>query len=112
MNTLISILEYIDEDGKNPYAKWFAKLDSIAAAKISVALLRISQGNFCNVKWFKGIAEYRIDYGSGYRIYFGKEHETLVILLGGGTKSNQQADINKALELWQNYKNRKKKEWH
>ena len=54
-----------------------------------------------------GVFEYKLDFGPGCRIYFGKDGETLVILLGGGTKRRQQRDINAALANWQDYKRRK-----
>lgn len=54
-----------------------------------------------------GVFEYKLDFGPGYRVYFGKDSETLVILLGGGTKKRQQRDINAALANWQDYKRRK-----
>lgn len=55
-----------------------------------------------------GVHECRIDFGPGYRVYFGKDGERLVILLGGGTKKRQQRDINDAIARWQDYKNRKR----
>ena len=57
-----------------------------------------------------GVFEHKINFGPGYRIYFGKEGESLVILLGGGTKKRQQQDIAAAQEFWTDYKRRKKKE--
>ena len=57
-----------------------------------------------------GVLELEIDYGPGYRIYFGKDGERLVILFGGGTKRRQSADIEAARRLWQEYKGRKKVE--
>ncbi len=104
------ILEYITEQDESPYAKWFMSLDPIAAAKVSVALVRLMQGNTCNVKWFSGIGEYKIDFGPGYRIYLVAAGEELIILLGGGTKKTQRRDINKALGLLKEYKQRKKLE--
>ena len=84
-------------------------MDAQAAAKITVALIRIGQGNLSNVKSVGGgVAEYRIDYGPGYRIYFGREGDEVVILLAGGTKQRQQNDIKNAVERWQDYKRRKK----
>jgi putative addiction module killer protein len=56
-----------------------------------------------------GVQEYRIDFGPGYRIYFGKDGDRLVILLGGGTKRRQQKDIALALERWTDYRKRKNK---
>jgi putative addiction module killer protein len=55
-----------------------------------------------------GIFELRLDFGPGFRIYFGKDGETLVILLAGGTKKREQDDIAKAQALWQEYKRRKR----
>lgn len=101
------IEEYLREDGTSPYEEWFMGLDTIAAAKITIVKLKIEQGNLSNVKWFRGIGEYRLDWGSGYRVYIGKDGEKLIILLGGGTKKGQQKDIDKAEALWKEYKERK-----
>ena len=57
-----------------------------------------------------GVFECRIDFGPGYRVYFGKDGNTLIILLGGGTKKRQQNDIQKAWKIWKDYKKRKKLE--
>jgi putative component of toxin-antitoxin plasmid stabilization module len=62
-----SFTEYLDKNGKSPYSEWFQKLDSHAAAKVTVALLRLVQGKHSNVKWFKGIGEFKIDYGINAR---------------------------------------------
>lgn len=102
------IQEYIREDGSIPYQKWFNSLDTQAAAKITVATSRLELGNTSSIKWFDGIGEYRIDFGPGYRIYLAQDGKELIILFGGGTKKRQQSDINKALELFQEYKKRKK----
>ena len=76
---MIEIKEYIDQKGKSPFAIWFEKLDSTAAAKVLTALYRIEQGNFSNSKGIGGgILEYKIDFGPGYRIYFGKDGDTIV----------------------------------
>jgi putative addiction module killer protein len=103
------ILEYIREDGTNPYKKWFDSLDAQAAARISVAKARLELGNTSNIKWFEGIGEYKIDWGPGYRIYLAHDGKSLIVLFGGGTKKRQQADINKAKALFREYKIRKKK---
>ena len=108
---MIKIREYIDTNGRSPYAKWFNKLNATAAAKIATALVRMEQGNFSTTKGIgKGILECRVDFGPGYRIYFGKDGDTLVILLGGGTKKRQQKDIETAKKLWKEYKQRKRQE--
>lgn len=100
-------MELLREDGTSPYGEWFEALDPIAAAKVVTASVRMRQGNFSNVKWFSGIAEFRIDWGPGYRIYFAKDGVSLLLLLGGGTKKRQQLDIDRALHLWNDYKRRK-----
>lgn len=103
------ILEYRDVAGSSPFAGWFDGLDAQAAAKVTVALARIEQGNLSNVKGVgAGVLEYRIDFGPGYRIYFGRDGDTLVILLAGGTKSRQQRDIATAQARWTDYKRRRK----
>lgn len=101
------ILELLREDGTSPYAEWFDRLDAAAATKVTTATVRMEQGNLSNVKWFRGIGEYRVDWGMGYRIYLAKEGLKIIVLLGGGTKKGQQKDIERALALWEDYKRRK-----
>ena len=68
-------------------------------------------GNLSNAKGVGGgVLEYRIDFGPGYRIYFGRDGDALIILLGGGTKVRQQRDIETAVALWREYKRRKRQE--
>ncbi len=106
---MIEVLEYLDQGGKSPFAKWFDELDAKAAAKVSTARTRLSLGNWSNVKGVgSGVYERVIDLGSGHRIYFGKDGDKIVILLAGGTKKGQQSDIKIAKERWQDYKQRKK----
>ncbi len=105
---VIEVREYLDKGGRSPYAAWFDRLNREAAAKVVAALARIQQGNLSNARGVgAGVYEYRIDFGPGYRIYFGKDGDRLVILVGGGTKKRQQEDINTALARWQDYQQRK-----
>ena len=105
---MVEVREYLDRAGRSPYAAWFDRLNREAAAKVAAALARIQQGNFSNAKSVgAGVHEYRIEFGPGYRIYFGKDGEWLVILVGGGTKKRQEEDIKLALARWQDYKQRK-----
>jgi|SRR5208282_189571 len=107
----VEILEYLELDGRSPYAEWFSRLNPPAAAKVAVALARLSQGNFSSAKSVgSGVHEHRINFGPGYRMYFGRDGERVVLLLGGGTKKRQQKDIADALGRWQDYKLRKKQE--
>lgn len=104
---MIEIVEYLSEDGSSPFRRWFDDLDPQAAAIVTIAIGRLAEGNTSNVKPIgEGAAELRIDRGPGYRVYFGWEGKVLVILLGGGTKRRQQADIGAALVRWRDYKRR------
>ena len=102
------IREYIFEDGHSPFATWFHRLEARAAAKVAVAKIKMSNGQFGNLKAVgEGVSEYRIDYGPGYRVYLGRDGLELVILLGGGDKTSQDDDIAEAKRLWRDYKRRK-----
>jgi putative addiction module killer protein len=101
---------YVASDGQQPFATWFADLEAVARAKVTRAIVRLEQGNFSNVKSIgEGVFEYRIDFGPGYRVYFGQDGPSLVILLTGGTKKRQQRDIDEAHASWQGYKQSKRK---
>ena len=105
---MIRIEEYLLE-GESPFRLWFDGLDAQAAASVTVAVERLGEGNTSNVKPVgEGAAELRINRGPGYRVYFGWDGKTLVILLGGGTKRRQQGDIDAALRRWRDYKKRKR----
>jgi putative addiction module killer protein len=86
-------------------------LNAEAARKVTTVLYRVRLGNFSNAKSVgAGVYECKINFGRGYRVYFGKESEQIVILLSGGTKQREQSDIRLALERWEDYKQRKKKQ--
>jgi putative addiction module killer protein len=100
--------EYLDDQGESPFAAWFGDLDATAAAKVTVAVSRIERGAVSNVKGVgSGVLEFRIDFGPGYRIYFGRDGDRLVILLAGGTKRRQDEDTAAAKARWSNFKARK-----
>ncbi|VVM06996.1 type II toxin-antitoxin system RelE/ParE family toxin [Methylacidimicrobium tartarophylax] len=99
-----TVVEYVRADGSNPYRAWFDSLHAQAAAKAASAVVRLELGNLSRVKWIGTIGEYRIDSGPGYRIYLGKDGDKLIILLGGGTKQRQQADIERAKVMWEEYR--------
>ncbi|TAM74381.1 type II toxin-antitoxin system RelE/ParE family toxin [bacterium] len=103
----LTVTEYIREDGSRPYQAWFDGLPAQAAAKVATARARLEMGNTSAVKWIGVVGEYRIDWGPGYRIYLARDGEELVILLGGGTKRRQRADVERASALWAEYKKRK-----
>ncbi len=105
---MIEVREYNDSGGRSPFAAWFDRLNAEAAVKVTTALTRLGQSNFSNIKSVgAGVFECRIDFGPGYRVYFGKDGDRLVILLGGGTKKRQRRDIATAVARWQDYKERK-----
>lgn len=105
----LELREYVDARGRVAFSRWFDRLNATAAAKVTVALARLERGNLSNVKGVGGgVLEYRIDFGPGYRIYFGRDGETVVILLCGGTKKRQAADIEAAKGLWKEYRSRKR----
>jgi putative addiction module killer protein len=106
---VLDIRYYLAREGRNPFEDWFGSLDPVARAKVTVAIARLGQGNLSNVKGVgEGVLEYRINFGPGYRVYFGRDGETVVILLTGGTKKRQQHDISAAIEMWRDYRQRKR----
>jgi putative addiction module killer protein len=108
---MIEVREYLDRNGKSPYREWLGKLDAVTRARIVTSILRVETGNLSQVKGLGGgVSELRLDFGPGYRIYFGREGGELVILLLAGTKKRQQADIEEAHTNWADYKRRKKEE--
>lgn len=103
------VVAYIKNNGQCPFTEWFERLDDQAAAKVTTALERMKADNFGDHKSVgQGVMERRINYGPGYRIYFGRDGARLVILVGGGTKSRQSADIQHAQETWAEYKSTKR----
>jgi len=106
----IELLEYLTEDKKNPFRNWLEGLrDRQARAKIRVRLNRIRLGNFGDSKSVgSGVSELRIMYGPGYRVYFGRKGNSVVILLTGGSKKTQSKDIALAKEYWNDYLRREK----
>ena len=75
---------------------------------MTTALKRMGQGNLSNAKGLvAGVFEHKLNFGPGYRIYFGRDGEKLIILLGGGTKSRQERDIQAAVANWGAYKRAK-----
>ena len=108
---MIEILEYVDRWGRNPFRRWHSRLDPAAANRVDDVLARIEAGNFSNVKGLGGgLLECRLHFGPGYRIHFGRDGDALVVLLAGGTKARQHLDIEKARELWREYRRRKREE--
>ena len=107
---VIALRYYLTEGEKSPFEAWFVSLDPTAKAKVTVALARLEQGNTSSLKGVgEGVLECRIDFGPGYRVYLGRDGDTLVILLTGGTKKRQQREIEAAHVMWTDYRRRKPK---
>ncbi|MCY4597852.1 MAG: type II toxin-antitoxin system RelE/ParE family toxin [Bryobacterales bacterium] len=108
---MVQVTEYVDAQGRRPFERWFNRLGAQAAIKVTAALDRMGRGIVSNAKSVgAGVLEYRIDSGPGYRIYFGRDGETVIVLLGGGTKRRQQADIETARRLWRDYRRRRQED--
>ena len=92
--------------GSVPFEVWLHELrDGRAAARILARLARVRSGNLGDCKSVgEGVSELRVDYGPGYRVYFGLQGQTLVVLLCGGDKRTQDRDIRLARKYWQEFK--------
>ncbi|RUR78295.1 type II toxin-antitoxin system RelE/ParE family toxin [Chlorogloeopsis fritschii PCC 9212] len=99
------IRNYQKADGKSPFAEWLDSLrDMRARVKIERRLQRVELGNLGDYRSVgEGVFELRIDYGSGYRVYFGQIGTTIILLLCGGDKSTQEQDIVTAKKYWRDY---------
>ncbi|MGH8683366.1 MAG: type II toxin-antitoxin system RelE/ParE family toxin [Burkholderiales bacterium] len=105
------IRRYRTAAGDEPFTQWLSDLrDRQARARILARLERLAVGNFGDSKALRdGVSELRIDWGPAYRVYFGRDGATVIVLLCGGDKRKQDRDIERAVELWQEYGNRKKR---
>jgi putative addiction module killer protein len=107
----MEIVRYVTESGKDVFGEWLAGLqDSRAAAKIIVRIDRLAAGNPGDCKALgNGVWELRVDWGPGYRVYYAPVGRKLVVLLCGGDKRKQSADIKCAAKYWKDYQERTKK---
>lgn len=107
---MIRVAEYEAADGTSPFREWFLGLGTAAREKIDDATARMERGNLGDTRSVgDGVLERRIHSGPGYRIYFGRDGDRLILLLGGSTKRRQHSAIRQAQERWQDYKRRKRK---
>jgi len=101
----LTIREYLTPDGRSPFRDWQDALDVSMQARIQARVLRFETGNLGDQKAIGGgVWEARLAFGPGYRIYFGKEQRTVVLLLLGGDKASQRRDIRQAQRLWADYR--------
>lgn len=105
-----SLQKYVTAVGRVPFDDWLASLAPPVRVRVYANLARLEAGNFgnvCPLTDADGVLELRMCFGPGYRAYFGRDGDTLVILLCGGFKKTQSRDISRAVSLWQDYKIRK-----
>jgi putative addiction module killer protein len=107
MEKTFEVKEYT-EGGRSAFAEWFNDLDPVTGARVDRYVRRLETGNFGAAKPLRdGVFELRLDFGPGYRVYYGREGQKIIILLGGGSKRRQDADIAAAVERWKHYKQAK-----
>jgi putative addiction module killer protein len=107
---IIEIIVYTTSSGKKPFTEWQERLDTRTEAIILMRLARVRNSNFGDCKQIKngqGVYELRINHGGGYRIYFGRDGNKIVVLLVGGDKGSQNRDITKAKRYWLDFKEQK-----
>jgi putative addiction module killer protein len=101
----LTIKEYLSADGRSYIGEWLRSLDIPTRARIQARILRFELGNLGDHKSIGGgLWEARVMFGPGYRIYYGKEGPSIILLLLGGDKSSQTGDIRKARRLWKEYR--------
>jgi putative addiction module killer protein len=107
---MIDVFRYQKADGAVPITDWLDALkDRQAQARLRIRLLRLAAGNFGDAESVgEGVLELREHVGAGYRVYFGRHGKVVVILLCGGSKKSQQADIKLAKAYWADWKARQK----
>lgn len=105
---MIELLRYQRADGREPFTDWLNGLrDKIAQARIRIRLRQVQAGNFGDCEPVgEGVIELRVHVGAGYRVYCARHGKTIVLLLCGGDKGSQSADIKRARELWSEWKQR------
>jgi putative addiction module killer protein len=98
------VREYVEESGRIPFRDWLSGLDVAVRARVQARILRFELGNLGDHKEVgAGVWEARLDFGPGYRVYFGKSGREVVLLLTGGDKKSQTKDIKRAREFWAQY---------
>lgn len=102
------VRHYLTEDKQDPYQEWLKKLrDPIAKVQVVKRVNRIEGGNFGDHKFCRdGVLELRIDQGAGYRVYYALASDVVVLLLCGGDKGSQDADIERAIAYWKDWQRR------
>jgi putative addiction module killer protein len=105
---VFEVRHYVSRGGKDVFDQWLTQLaDARAQAKIATRINRLAAGNFGDCKFLRqGVSELRIDWGPGYRVYYAMIGRESVLLLCGGDKRRQSADIERALDYLKDYEER------
>jgi putative addiction module killer protein len=105
---MLEVRRYVTAAGKDVVGDWLVSLDDIRArAKINARIARLVAGNFGDCKALgSGVSELRVDYGPGYRVYFARVGKAVVLLLCGGDKRKQSADIRRAIAYLRDFESR------
>lgn len=103
------VVEYLTENDRSPFRDWLETLNLSFRARIQARIFRFETGNLGDYKALgESLFEARLDFGTGFRVYFGIHSGRLILLLSGGDKKSQQRDIQKARKLWLEYLKGKK----
>ena len=103
-------IEEYTEGGRSAFGEWFEDLDAVTAARVDRYIRRKEAGNFGAAKALRGgVYELRLDFGPGYRVYYGRDGRTVIVLLCGGDKRTQERDIRQAQQYWGDYQQRESK---
>lgn len=105
---MFNIQIYNEASGKKPFNEWFEGLSIKTQQRIDARLVRVEAGNLGDFKSVgKGVSELRFHFESGYRVYFARDGQKVILLLSAGNKSSQRRDIKKAQDFWADYLERK-----
>ena len=106
---MIQVVRYISSSGVDYFGSWFEKQTLETRARIQARIDRVELGNFGDHRSVGGgVFELRVHWGSGYRVYYGRDGDLLVVLLAGGAKKRQAQDIERAIRNWNEYKQEKR----
>jgi putative addiction module killer protein len=105
---MYEVRHYLNDEGKDVFLEWLKRLrDPMAKVQVVKRVNRVEQGNFGDYKFCRdGVREMRIDVGAGYRVYYAQSGSQVILLLCGGDKRTQDADIERAVKYWQDWQRR------
>jgi putative addiction module killer protein len=100
---MLTVREYLTHNGRGPFREWLDGLDVAVRARVQARVFRFETVNLGDHEIVGGVWEARLDFGPGYRPYFGKDGRSLILLLSGGSKGSQSKDIARAQDFWRDY---------